>query len=254
MVRARIVGMSTEKLLANLRVLGSALQLVANLSLLGACAIPGGLLVEQAFLRFGAVGAAAALPFSYAAWGVAFCAFLIVFKRVTFSTVRAGTYPFFSLTTVRWVFFGCLVEIANAMFLRWVIGTDFMVWWFRLLGAKIGARVTINTTHVGDWDLLEIGDDVFLASEAKVLAHVGEMGKLKLVPTRIGNRCTVGLGTTIFAGTTMHDGAVLGALSLAPKDSVFEADTIYGGVPAKMIRRRGASDGSALEEAARKAA
>lgn len=245
--------MSSEKLLANLRVVGSALQLAVNAALLGIAAIPGALLVEQVHARFGTVAAAAALPFCYATWGLAFCALVVALKTVTLSKVRAGTYPFFSMTVVRWAFFGSLVTIANALFVRFVIGTDFIVWWYRALGAKIGRRVTITSLSVGDWDLVEIGDDAFVSAEVKLLAHVGEMGKLKLIPTRIGARCTVGIASTIFAGTQMEDGVVLGAHAVAPKNARFEADTIYGGVPAKKIRRRGESEGSALEESRRAA-
>ena len=34
--------------------------------------------------------------------------------------------------------------IAQAMWIRHVIGTDFIVWWYRMLGAKIGRRFFIG--------------------------------------------------------------------------------------------------------------
>ncbi len=114
--------------------------------------------------------------------------------------------------------------------------------WFRLLGAKIGRRVMINTTDFSDWDLIEIGDDVVIGAGALVICHVVEMGKLKLMPVKIGHGCSVGRNTVIFPGCTIGDGSVVGAVSLLTKARTIPPGEIWGGAPAVYIRRRGAKN------------
>jgi maltose O-acetyltransferase len=51
----------------------------------------------------------------------------------------------------------------------------------------------------------------------------------------IGNRVWIGYGTIILGGITVGDNVVIGAGSLVNKN--IPPNTIYGGVPAKFIRR-----------------
>jgi fatty acid synthase, animal type len=225
-------------MIAHLRSIGSVLQLVVNAALLGVSAIPAALLLQHVHARWGLVVTAVAAPFAYALWGFAFCTLVVVLKHAVRARGVEGTYPFFSLVVARWIFFAALASIANTLFVRFVLGTDFVVWWFRALGARIGSNVTIATIDVGDWDLLEVGDDAFVAHQSHVQAHIGQSGAVTFERTRIGARCTVGMAATIFAGAHLDDGVIVGAHAVVPKRARLVADTIYGGVPAVRIRAR----------------
>lgn len=52
----------------------------------------------------------------------------------------------------------------------------------------------------------------------------------------IGRHCIIGSGSVVLPNVTFHDGACLGALSLAKKN--LEAWTLYAGIPAKKIKDR----------------
>ncbi len=240
-----------EWLIARLRVVGSTLQLLLTVTLLGFTLLPSAWALREVNARFGIEAAVVAVPAAYALWGVCYCLVVIVVKWAALSRPKPGAYPFFSMTVVRWACINVLAETANQMFIRWVIGTDFIVWWYRLLGAKIGRNVTIATVVLSDWDLIEIGDDVFLGGRCTVIGHVGEMGRLKFERTIIRSRCTVGQEASVFPGVVMEEGAVLGAHALATKGMHLQADSIYGGVPARLIKRRSRGDASSLEESRR---
>ncbi|MFI5222104.1 MAG: acyltransferase, partial [Bacteroidia bacterium] len=55
---------------------------------------------------------------------------------------------------------------------------------------------------------------------------------------KIGRNCWIGAKTTILDGADVQDGCVIAAGSLVIK-GVYEKNSIYGGNPAKLIRKRG---------------
>jgi len=55
-------------------------------------------------------------------------------------------------------------------------------------------------------------------------------------PVIVGRHCVVGAGSVLLPGTIMHEGATLGALSLAKGE--LDSFTLFGGVPARAIKRR----------------
>ncbi|MEQ1693569.1 MAG: aminotransferase class I/II-fold pyridoxal phosphate-dependent enzyme, partial [Gemmatimonas sp.] len=219
------------------RVVAAGAQLLITLALLGVALLPAVWLWREAYLVLDFVGLAVFAPFAYAIWGVTFCLLFVVVKYLVRGRAAQGSYPFFSIVVARWAFITQVSKVAHELFVFWVMGTDFIVWWYRLLGARIGQRVTINTVFVYDWDLLEIGDDSFIGGRSTLMGHIGQKGRVAFAPTTIGKRCTIGQDTTVFAGVVMEDGAVLGANSLALEGQHLRSGGVYLGVPARVIRR-----------------
>ena len=81
------------------------------------------------------------------------------------------------------------------------------IWYYRLLGAKIGKNVELNTSTLkGEWDLVEIGDGVILADKVHIRPFAVEKGcTMYLSKITIGNHATVGLGSTLAPGTTVPE-------------------------------------------------
>lgn len=229
---------SLRALLPLVRLCAMLLQLAITAALLGVALVGPALLMNSFALRFGLVAAALSTPFAFALWGLCFCVLVAGAKRTIFPVTPVGSFPFYSATVVRWAFVTQLAKVAHQMFLIWVIGTDVMAWWYRLLGAKIGRRVTINTVFLYDWDMLAIGDDSFIGGRSSVMAHIGQMGRVTFSPTVIGSGCTIGQDTSVFAGVTMEDRSVIGANSLALRNQRFLANCTYLGVPSELVSRK----------------
>jgi non-ribosomal peptide synthetase-like protein len=122
--------------------------------------------------------------------------------------------------------------LGNVYFLRLLLGTPFVCWYFRLLGARIGRRVYMDTPELTEFDLVEIGDDAALNDRCTIQTHLFEDRVMKMSYVRIGERCSVGAGATVLYDTCMGTGSVLEELSLLMKGEVLPAWTAWTGIPA----------------------
>jgi non-ribosomal peptide synthetase-like protein len=182
------------------------------------------------------------LPFLYGVWGWCYCLLCIVYKHAIFYRPRQGEYPLFSWPTVGWGTTGALTNWANILFLQHWKGTPFLNLYLRLMGARIGRRVSINTVHIYEWDLITIEDDAILGGDCVVQGHILEGGRMKLRPVRIGKKALVGTGSKVMPGCELGELSVLAAGSIMKKESSIPAGEIWGGTPPRLIRVRGERD------------
>jgi acetyltransferase-like isoleucine patch superfamily enzyme len=231
------------------RALGSFLLISLTCFLLGVALVPTAYGVHYVLDTWGWVAAIVSLPFGFFTWGFVYAVIVIILKYASFSKFKPGTYGFDSWTTVRWVAIQFLALVCNEIFMRWLIGSPFLNWWFKGLGSKIGRRVVINTIIFSDWDMITIDDDVFVGGRATVIGHVGESGQLKFAPVHLGKKVSIGQESAIFPGVKIGDGSVVGAQSLVPKFTEIPAGEVWGGVPVHLIKKKDGDGGEQADEA-----
>ena len=217
----------------------SFLYLIFQFFIVGAALLPAVLFVKLFWPSGSPLLLAFALGVGYLIFGLAYLALVILIRHLIRFRSREGDYPFISSYAIRWAFLGSLVGLAKILILEHIKGMPVLNAFFRMMGARIGRNVLINTCNLFDYDLIDIGDDAFIGGDAVIIGHVGERGVLKIRPVRIGARCTVGQSSVVFPGATMEEGSVLGALSLLPKGKTLPAGTVWGGNPAHEIHREG---------------
>ncbi len=102
----------------------------------------------------------------------------------------------------------------------------------------IGLKNTFYCTQIAEiriGEYCDIGPEVsFVTGTHKIGTHKRRAGKGTGGNIVIGDGCWIGARVTILGGVTIGDGAIIGAGSLVNKN--IPADTIYAGVPAKLIR------------------
>jgi non-ribosomal peptide synthetase-like protein len=184
----------------------------------------------------GLLGVCVALPLAYLLWGFSLCTFTLLFKTLTRYRTQQGSFSYNSLQVARWAITTRLVEFCNTLIMGHLRSTPYINLWFRLLGAKIGKDVFINTCELTDWDLLTIGDHTMLGAGVVIQAHAAEAGKLHFRPVTLGKHCTVGRSSVVLPGVEMADHSILGAVSIASKDTKIPSNSIWGGVPASLIK------------------
>ena len=119
------------------------------------------------------------------------------------------------------------------------IGADSSIWPLTAVRGdintiSIGARSNIqdgsvlHVTHDSEYApggfALAIGDDVTVGH--KVILHA----------CAIGNRCLVGMGSTVLDGVVFEDEVMLGAHSLVSPGKTLESGYLYLGAPARKVR------------------
>jgi len=101
---------------------------------------------------------------------------------------------------------------------------------------------------------ISIGDRCAIANEVCFVTSyhlVGgpeaRAGERRARPIRIGNGCWVGARATLLPGVSVGDGCIIGAGAVVTKDC--EANTLYAGVPARLIKRLNPRGGCQVDAA-----
>lgn len=217
--------------------LASLLYLVFQFLVVGLALLPAVLFVKLFWFRGSPLLLAFAFGIGYLIFGLTYLVLVVLIRHLIGFRSREGDYPFISSYAIRWAFLGSLVGLAKILILDHIKGMPLLNGFYRLMGARLGRNVMINTSNLYDFDLIEIGDDAFIGGDAVIIGHVGEKGMLRIRPVRIGARCTVGQSSVVFPGAVMEEGSVLGALSLLPKGKTLPAGTVWGGNPLREIHR-----------------
>lgn len=161
-----------------------------------------------------------------------------------------------------------IFEMALVLF-KLILMPQLRVVYLRLLGAKIGRNVIIHNVKFFNcyrkgFEGLRIGDNCFIGNDClldlaesivleknvtlservNIVTHLNvgykDHSLQKKFPSMekgvlIKENVFVGINSTILAGVTINSGSFVAACSLVNKD--VEADSLVGGVPAKVIRK-----------------
>lgn len=173
-------------------------------------------------------------PFLYVGCGIAATLFTIVAKWLVVGRYRPGEKPLWNNFVWRNELVNALHEhLAEPFLIGALTGTPFVCWYFRLLGARIGRRVYMETTDFSEFDLAAIGDEATLNADCTVQTHLFEDRVMKMSTVEIGAGCKVGAGSLVLYDTRMEEGSSLGDLSLLMKGEVLPERTEWEGIPAR---------------------
>ena len=111
------------------------------------------------------------------------------------------------------------------------------------LGAHLG-RNTYSAGVLLDPPLTFIGDNCIIGHDAVLFSHAIEGRRLSLAAIRIGNNVTIGATAVVMSGVTIGDGAIVSAGAVVTKGTNIGPGEIWGGVPAKPLKQRLASEQS----------
>ena len=104
---------------------------------------------------------------------------------------------------------------------------------------RIGKNVVVmNNSLFMSAGGITIEDDVLVAANSQIISNNHDPEEhliLTCKPVVLKRNCWIGAGATILPGVTVGENAIVGAGSVVTKD--VEANTVVGGIPAKLIKR-----------------
>jgi len=176
---------------------------------------------------------AGALTVAGALYGLASYLFVVALKWVFVGRYRPRTAPMWTLFV--WIseaVTSLYESLAVPNFLDLLRGTPMLPWALRLLGARIGRGVYLNTTDLTEFDCACIGDEAELNAWSGPQTHLFEDRVMKIGRVEIGARVTVGTRSTVLYDARVGEWAALGPLTLVAKGESLPAQTRWEGSPA----------------------
>ncbi|MFC1698756.1 acyltransferase [Candidatus Omnitrophota bacterium] len=230
----------------------SAIQLLFTLFLyavgiiiIGLAVFPGVLLVFNVWKTAAVYQPAIRILFlclsmtaAYFVYGISLILLVGIVRIVFRLSLREGEYPLHSLGAFRWALINSLVLVVSNTFMDFILLTPFINIFYRLMGAKLGKNVQINTKFCADLSLLEIGDGAVIGGHATVIGHSFERSRIILKKVKIGKSSIIGLNSVILPGADIGDGALIAAGAVLAKNTVVEPRNVYFGVPATSLKER----------------
>ncbi|WMW82360.1 amino acid adenylation domain-containing protein [Undibacterium cyanobacteriorum] len=119
-------------------------------------------------------------------------------------------------------------------FMRYLKGTPWLPLAFRLLGAKIGKGVYMDTTDITEFDCVSIGNYSEINAAACPQTHLFEDRVMKVDHVKIGDGVYLGPRSFVLYGAEVGDDAQLGALTLVMKGEFIPAGSSWRGCPASV--------------------
>ncbi len=123
--------------------------------------------------------------------------------------------------------------LSGSVLLEHLRGTPLLPWFFRLLGAKFGKGVFLDTTDMTEFDCVTVGDFAAINDSSALQTHLYEDRVMKIGRVHVGKGVTVGVGSTVLYDTRVGDFARLGPLTLVMKGESIPGNTEWVGAPAE---------------------
>src|SRR3989338_6058089 len=176
------------------------------------------------------------IAFGYFMFGTTLIFTCVLTKNLLGFKIAPGLYTIHSKECLKWMGYNSMILLANSAFLDILRISPFQTLFYRLMGAKVGRGVNINTAGLADLSMLEIGENVLIGGGVALICHASDRGFLRLAPTRIGNNVSIGLGSVIMPDCEIGDGASITPCSYLPKGTKIPSKGVWGGNPVRDLR------------------
>jgi non-ribosomal peptide synthetase-like protein len=151
-------------------------------------------------------------------------------KWLILGRLKPGRYPLWGITYFRWWITDRLIEGAPIYMLH---GSPLLVWWLRLLGAKIGRDVVIGSVTARAHDLIAIGDGCSIGNAVNLENIRVERGEFIVGPITLANEAYIGSYSVLEGNTRMGEFSHLDGQSALSDGSCVPDSRMWSGSPAR---------------------
>ncbi len=119
--------------------------------------------------------------------------------------------------------------------LNFMQGTVWLPFFLRMLGAKVGKRVFLDTTDFTEFDMVTMGDETVFNHMSGPQTHLFEDRVMKIGPVVMGSYCCIGSRSIILYDTLIGNHVDIDGLSLVMKGEQLADNTSWTGSPIRPI-------------------
>jgi non-ribosomal peptide synthetase-like protein len=162
------------------------------------------------------------------------CAVLVTVavKWALMGRYTPGEHPFFSFYVWRdEIVNTCQEQLAGAMLMALALGTVLMPAYLRLLGARVGRDVWVDTLTTTEFDLASFGDGCAVNRNSVVETHLFHDRLMSTGPVEIGPAATLGPSSVTLPDTVIGAGTVVGGRAIVMRGEELPAGTRWHGAP-----------------------
>ena len=170
---------------------------------------------------------------------VLMCLQIAAAKWLLLGRIKPGRHSLHSSYYVRWWLMDKFMQLSLDV-VHPLYATVYLNPWYRLLGVKMGARAEVSTASSVSPDLIELGEECFIADAVMLGVPRIADGELVLERTTVGRRAFVGNSALLPSGSRVGDDVLIGCLSVPPvnpEDSL-RVNTSWFGTPAVFLPQR----------------
>lgn len=142
--------------------------------------------------------------------------------------VKPNRGAWFSMESVPWYYHNALTYLVRYTILDLITPSPMNVWFFKMMGMKVGKGVLINTSNVSDPCLITLEDYVTIGGSVYMMAHYGMKGFLIIDKLHIKRGAMVGLSAKILGGVTIGEKAVVGPNVVVYPKTIIKPGEKYG--------------------------
>jgi non-ribosomal peptide synthetase-like protein len=130
----------------------------------------------------------------------------VIAKRLLIGRYTPGQHPLWGSFYLCWWLANAVQSLVPVGVFA---GSPIMIWYCRLMGARIGKDCYIGTSRISCYDLIHIGDGTSIGSGSQLLGYSVASDRIKFNTIDIGRDCYVGANCVLSINTVMGDGAML---------------------------------------------
>lgn len=125
----------------------------------------------------------------------------------------------------------------NALIRTHFLPVPLMVLVYQALGTRFGSN-SYTAGTILDPPLTSVGSNSIIGHDATLFSHSIVGRKFSLSAIRIGDNVTIGAKAIIMSGVKINNGAIVSAGAVVAKGTSIGVGEVWGGIPAKPLRRR----------------
>jgi carbonic anhydrase/acetyltransferase-like protein (isoleucine patch superfamily) len=167
------------------------------------------------------------------------CAALVVgfVERMLTLGFKEGCYLTSSSTFLRWLIVSGLHLWALYLVLPFLQGSNWIKIYLRIVGAKIGKNVFINSRIINDAYLLTIEDNVIIGGDAVITCHLFENGMLVLGRIHLCKGVSIGANSYITPGVKVEENAKIGVFTKLRRNQIISKESTIMALPGMNLRQ-----------------